>query len=64
MLLDRRFETHSPTSVGACDTTEVYAGEGGRLFFAAILELHSTFVVGWALSATTSTFALSYPSTL
>ena len=38
-----------PLTVG--DTTELRIGEGGRLFLAAIVDLYSRFVVGWALSA-------------
>ena len=33
------------------DTTELRVGQGGRLFLAAIVDLFSRFVVGWALSA-------------
>ena len=33
------------------DTTELRVGESGRVFLAAILDLYSRFVVGWALSA-------------
>jgi transposase InsO family protein len=33
------------------DTTELRIGETGRVFPAAILDLYSRFVVGWALSA-------------
>ena len=50
-LLERRFEADLPNQRWVGDTTELFVGEGGRLFLAAILDLHSRFVVGWALSA-------------
>ncbi len=50
-LLDRRFEAARPNQRWVGNTTELFIGEGGRLFLAAILDLHSRFVVGWALSA-------------
>jgi len=50
-LLERRFEAALPNQRWVGDTTELFVGEGGRLFLAAILDLHSRFVVGWALSA-------------
>jgi transposase InsO family protein len=50
-LLDRRFEAQAPNQRWVGDTTELRIGESGRLFLAAILDLFSRFVVGWALSA-------------
>ena len=50
-LLDRRFEAELPNQRWVGDTTELFVGDGGRLFLAAVLDLHSRFVVGWALSA-------------
>jgi len=50
-LLARRFEADLPNQRWVGDTTELRIGESGRLFLAAILDLHSRFVVGWALSA-------------
>ena len=50
-LLARRFEAELPNQRWVGDTTELRIGESGRLFLAAILDLHSRFVVGWALSA-------------
>jgi transposase InsO family protein len=50
-LLDRRFDADAPNEVWVGDTTELYVGDSGRLFLAAILDLYSRFVVGWALSA-------------
>lgn len=50
-LLDRRFEADTPNERWVGDTTELRVGGGGRLFLAAILDLYSRMVVGWALSA-------------
>lgn len=50
-LLARRFEADLPNQRWVGDTTELRIGESGRLFLATILDLHSRFVVGWALSA-------------
>jgi transposase InsO family protein len=50
-LLDRRFEAERANQRWVGDTTELRIGENGRLFLAAILDLFSRFIVGWALSA-------------
>jgi transposase InsO family protein len=50
-LLDRRFEADAPNERWVGDTTELRVGANGRVFLAAILDLYSRFVVGWALSA-------------
>jgi len=50
-ILDRRFEADAPNQRWVGDTTELRVGDSGRLFLAAVLDLHSRFVVGWALSA-------------
>jgi transposase InsO family protein len=50
-LLDRQFEAGAPNQRWVGDTTELIVGEAGRLFLAAILDLFSRAVVGWALSA-------------
>ena len=50
-LLDRRFEAKSANQRWVGDTTELRIGESGRLFLAAVLDLFSRFIVGWALSA-------------
>ncbi len=51
-LLDRCFEAAAPNQRWVGDTTELYIGGGrAKLFLAAILDLYSRFVVGWALSA-------------
>lgn len=51
-VLDRDFEAARPNERWVADTTELRVGSsGGRLFLAAILDLYSRFVVGWAVSA-------------
>lgn len=50
-ILDRRFEADAPNQRWVGDTTELRVGDNGRLFLAAIVDLYSRFVVGWALSA-------------
>jgi len=50
-LLAQRFDAAAPNQRWVGDTTELRVGQGGRLFLAAILDLFSRFVVGWALSA-------------
>jgi transposase InsO family protein len=50
-LLDRRFEAESANQRWVSDTTELRIGESGRMFLAAVLDLFSRFIVGWALSA-------------
>jgi transposase InsO family protein len=50
-LLDRRFEAEKPNHRWVVDTTELIIGEAGKLYLAAVLDLFSRFVVGWALSA-------------
>jgi transposase InsO family protein len=50
-ILARRFEADAPNQRWVGDTTELRVGESGRVFLAAILDLYSRFVVGWALSA-------------
>ena len=50
-LLDRRFGADTANQRWVGDTTELRIGESGRLFLAAVLDLFSRFVVGWALSA-------------
>jgi transposase InsO family protein len=50
-LLDRRFEADGPNERWVGDTTELRIGGTAKLFLAAILDLYSRFVVGWALSA-------------
>jgi transposase InsO family protein len=52
-LLDRRFAAEAPNQRWVGDTTEFVIGPGGtgRLYLAAILDLFSRFIVGWAVSA-------------
>lgn len=48
-LLNQEFEADAPNQRWVGDTTELVV-DGGRLFLAAIVDLFSRFVVGWALS--------------
>ena len=50
-LLDRQFTAGTPNRRWLGDTTEFVIGESGKLYLAAILDLFSRFVVGWAISA-------------
>lgn len=52
-LLDRRFEADAPNQRWVGDTTEFVIGRSGngKLYLAAILDLFSRFIVGWAVSA-------------
>ena len=50
-LLDRQFTAEGPNQRWVGDTTEFVIGESGKLYLAAILDLFSRFVVGWAVSA-------------
>ena len=50
-LLDRQFTAEAPHRRWVGDTTEFVIGESGKLYLAAILDLFSRFVVGWAVSA-------------
>ena len=50
-LLDREFTADAPNRRWVGDTTEFVIGESGKLYLAAILDLFSRFVVGWAVSA-------------
>src|SRR6266568_1405906 len=51
-LLDRKFYAEAPNQRWVGDTTELLVGESGaKLYLAAILDLFSRFVVGWAVSA-------------
>ena len=49
--LDREFRADASNQRGVGDTTEFVIGESGQLYLAAILDLFSRFVVGWAVSA-------------
>ena len=50
-LLNREFTADAPNQRWVGDTTEVKIGENGKLYVAAILDLFSRLVVGWAVSA-------------
>jgi putative transposase len=50
-LLDRQFTAQAPNQRWVGDTTEFGIAESGKLYLAAILDLFSRFVVGWAVSA-------------
>jgi putative transposase len=50
-LLDRDFTAAAPNQLWVGDTTEFVIGESAKVYLAAILDLFSRFVVGWAVSA-------------
>jgi putative transposase len=50
-LLDCQFTAAAPNQRWVGDTTEFAIGESGKLYLAAMLDLYSRFVVGWAVSA-------------
>jgi transposase InsO family protein len=50
-LLNRQFTAAAPNQRWVGDTTEFVIGESGKLYLAAVLDLFSRFVVGWAVSA-------------
>ena len=50
-LLARQFEADAPNQRWVSDTTEFVIGSSGKLYLAAILDLFSRFIVGWAVSA-------------
>jgi putative transposase len=50
-LLDRRFTAEAPNQRWVGDTTEFVIGSSGKLYLAAIMDLFSRFIVGWAVSA-------------
>lgn len=50
-LLDRQFTAVAPNQRWVGDTSEFVIGESGKLYLAAILDLYSRFIVGWAVSA-------------
>jgi transposase InsO family protein len=50
-LLDREFTADAPNQRWVGDTSEFLVGEGGKVYLAAILDLYSRMVVGWAISA-------------
>jgi transposase InsO family protein len=50
-LLNREFTAAAPNQRWVGDTTEFVIGSRGKLYLAAILDLFSRYVVGWAISA-------------
>ena len=50
-VLDRQFTAGRPNQRWVGDTSEFLVGSGTKLFVAAILDLFSRYVVGWAVSA-------------
>jgi transposase InsO family protein len=50
-LLGRQFEAQAPNQRWVGDTTELLIGTSGKMYLAAILDLFSRFIVGWAVSA-------------
>jgi putative transposase len=49
-LLDRQCAAPAPNQRGVSDTTEFVIGSGSKLYLAAVLDLFSRFIVGWAIS--------------
>jgi transposase InsO family protein len=52
-LLSRTFTAEGPNRRWVGDTTEFVIGQSGKLYLAAVLDLFSRFIVGWAVSAVT-----------
>jgi len=50
-LLDRQFTADAANQRWVGDTTAFVIGDSGKLYLAAILDLYSRFIVGWAVSA-------------
>ena len=50
-VLARQFVAARPNQRWVGDTTELQIGSSGKVYLAAILDLYSRFIVGWALSA-------------
>jgi putative transposase len=50
-VLGRQFAAAHPNQRWVGDTTEFVIGSSAKLYLAAILDLYSRFVVGWAVSA-------------
>jgi putative transposase len=50
-VLARQFAADRPNQRWVGDTTEFIIGSSAKLYLAAILDLYSRFVVGWAVSA-------------
>ena len=50
-VLAQQFVADAPNQRWVADTTEFVIGGSGTLYLAAVLDLYSRFLVGWALSA-------------
>jgi len=50
-VLAQDFVADAPNQRWVGDTTELVIGSSGKLYLAAILDLYSRFLVGWAISA-------------
>ena len=50
-LLDRQFAAERPNQRWVGDTTEFVIGDNQKVYLAAVLDLYSRFIVGWAVSA-------------
>ena len=50
-LLAQDFVADAPNQRWVADTSEFVIGGSGKLYLAAVLDLYSRFLVGWALSA-------------
>jgi transposase InsO family protein len=50
-VLDRQFTADRPNQRWVGDTSEFLVGSSTKLFVAAILDLYSRYIVGWAVSA-------------
>jgi putative transposase len=50
-VLNQEFTADAPNQRWVGDTSEFLIGDSGKLYLAAILDLYSRFVVGWAVSA-------------
>jgi putative transposase len=50
-VLARQFTADAPNQRWVGDTTELLIGAGAKLYLAALLDLFSRLIVGWALSA-------------
>jgi len=50
-VLDRQFTAERPNQRWVGDTSEFLVGESGKLYLAAVIDLFSRYVVGWAVSA-------------
>ena len=50
-VLDQDFVADAPNHQWVADTSEFVIGSSGKLYLAAVLDLYSRFLVGWAVSA-------------